>query len=70
MLGFMSTTAILSMGISNIASTAIMLPIVRAMMEHLSKTEAEVEVRELQQSREMGILQVQESKDGICNIRM
>lgn len=66
----MSTTAILSMGISNIASTAIMLPIVRAMMEHLSKTEAEVEVRELQQSRAMGILQVQESKDGICNIRM
>lgn len=66
----MSTTAILSMGISNIASTAIMLPIVRAMIEHLSKTEAEVEVRELQQSRAMGILQVQESKDGICNIRM
>ncbi|XP_017306832.1 solute carrier family 13 member 2 isoform X1 [Ictalurus punctatus] len=70
MLGFMSTTAILSMGISNIASTAIMLPIVRAMIEHLSKTEAEVEVRELQQSREMGILQVQESKDGICNIQV
>ncbi|XP_053085187.1 solute carrier family 13 member 2-like isoform X2 [Pangasianodon hypophthalmus] len=68
MLGFMSITAFLSMWISNIASTAIMLPIVHAMLEHLSKTEAEDEERELQQRRAIKTLQVQESRDGTDNI--
>ncbi|XP_058231377.1 Na(+)/citrate cotransporter-like [Hemibagrus wyckioides] len=68
MLGFMSITAFISMWITNIASTAIMLPIVNAMLEHLSKAEAEEEEIELQQCRVLRTLQVHESKDGLGNI--
>lgn len=70
MLGFMIITAFISMWITNIASTAIMLPIVHAMLDHLIKTEAEEEERELQQCGAINTLPVHKSKDGFGNIRM
>ncbi|XP_062328865.1 solute carrier family 13 member 2-like [Osmerus eperlanus] len=47
MMGFMVTTAFLSMWISNIASTAMMLPITSAVLQQLSDTEAQAEEREM-----------------------
>lgn len=64
MLGLMCITAFLSMWITNIASTALMLPIVHAVLEHLSKTEAEEE------HSSMRSLQVQKSKKKTGTIRM
>uniref|UniRef100_A0AAV2IYL4 Solute carrier family 13 member 2 n=1 Tax=Knipowitschia caucasica TaxID=637954 RepID=A0AAV2IYL4_KNICA len=46
MVGFMSTTAFLSMWISNSASTAMMLPIAKAVLDQLSDTEARAEEKE------------------------
>ncbi|KAK7882091.1 hypothetical protein WMY93_028265 [Mugilogobius chulae] len=43
MVGFMSTTAFLSMWISNSAATAMMLPIAKAVLDQLSETEARAE---------------------------
>ncbi|XP_061638609.1 solute carrier family 13 member 2-like [Phyllopteryx taeniolatus] len=45
MIGFMGTTAFLSMWISNTASTAMMLPIANAVLQQLSDSEANAEER-------------------------
>uniref|UniRef100_A0A3B4EPN8 Solute carrier family 13 member 5b n=1 Tax=Pygocentrus nattereri TaxID=42514 RepID=A0A3B4EPN8_PYGNA len=47
MVGFMSITAFLSMWISTVASTALMLPIVHSVLEHLRESEFEAEEHEL-----------------------
>ncbi|XP_038817711.1 solute carrier family 13 member 2-like [Salvelinus namaycush] len=47
MMGFMGTTAFLSMWIGNTASTAMMLPIANAVLKQLCDTEAQAEEREM-----------------------
>ncbi|XP_072521414.1 Na(+)/citrate cotransporter-like isoform X1 [Salminus brasiliensis] len=49
MMGFMAITAFISMWITNVASTAMMLPIVHSVLKHLK--EAEAQEHELQRSR-------------------
>ncbi|XP_072318717.1 solute carrier family 13 member 2-like isoform X2 [Eucyclogobius newberryi] len=48
LVGFMSTTAFLSMWISNSAATAMMLPITKAVLDQLSDTEARADEKELE----------------------
>ncbi|XP_061595689.1 solute carrier family 13 member 2 isoform X2 [Cololabis saira] len=52
MMGFMMVSALLSMWISNTATTAMMLPIAQAVLEQLKETELQAEVRDLQASAE------------------
>lgn len=63
MLGFMSVTAFLSMWISNTATTAMMLPIAQAVLEQLSKTEAERDERELREGRNNPAFEMAEVTD-------
>lgn len=68
MMGFMIITAFLSMWISNMACTAIMLPIVSAMLLHIKKTETKEQ--ELQQSRANEVLSISQTKDDNGNMGM
>ncbi|XP_061775175.1 solute carrier family 13 member 2-like [Nerophis ophidion] len=55
MIGFMGTTAFLSMWISNTASTAMMLPIANAVLQQLNDSEANAEKRAYAQSTKDGL---------------
>lgn len=52
MLGFMVVSSLLSMWISNSATTAMMLPIAQAVLEQLKATEALADQRDLQAAAE------------------
>uniref|UniRef100_A0A3B4DDD0 Solute carrier family 13 member 2 n=1 Tax=Pygocentrus nattereri TaxID=42514 RepID=A0A3B4DDD0_PYGNA len=68
MVGFMSITAFLSMWISTVASTALMLPIVHSVLEHLRESEFEAEEHELQKKRDSRALHITETKHNLFSI--
>ncbi|XP_030631981.1 solute carrier family 13 member 2 isoform X2 [Chanos chanos] len=71
MMGFMITTAFLSMWISNTASTAMMLPIAHAVLQQLSKTEAEADEKEEERKgRDNQAFEMAETKEGTVKAGM